>query len=125
MAVRVEAITILFLYAEADSIRKVNGRSALPRCARGSYLSALASPSKEEGAGGDELRTGLVDSFGARIFQTKYSLSATRENARNNWEGEQPRACAHEAGRLWSCNHLSQRYRSSGTEVCGQTHCVI
>ncbi len=47
-------------------------------CSR-EVLSALASPSKEEEEGGDELRTGLVDPFGARIFQTKYPKCRERE----------------------------------------------
>ena len=32
-------------------------------------LSNLAPPSKEEGAGGDEPKLGLVDPFGARILE--------------------------------------------------------
>ena len=69
---------ISFLCAKAGTIRKVNGHYIhSPGFAiRELYcLSNLASPLKEEGAGGDEPKLGLVDPFGARNFRPR-TLSA-------------------------------------------------
>ena len=78
---------ISFLCAEADETRKVDGQYVHGPVLSQYCLSNLASPSKEEGAGGDELKTGRSTLSAREFFFPRPSTGVHHEGGGIPHEG--------------------------------------